>query len=59
VRPSSPADYDRWLGDEPDPRELLRPFPSDEMRMWPRSTQVNKPENDDPSILDEVQLLSA
>jgi hypothetical protein len=22
------------------------------MRMWPISTRVNKPENDDPSILD-------
>jgi hypothetical protein len=24
--------------------------------MWPISTRVNKPENDDPSILDEVVL---
>jgi hypothetical protein len=26
------------------------------MRMWPISTRVNKPENDDPSILDPVEL---
>jgi putative SOS response-associated peptidase YedK len=43
--------YVRWLGEEEDPRELMRPFPSEAMRMWPISTRVNKPENDDPSIL--------
>jgi putative SOS response-associated peptidase YedK len=26
-----PEDYDRWLSDEPDPRELLRPFPPELM----------------------------
>ena len=52
----SPSDYIRWLSEEADPRELLRPFPSEAMRMWPISTRVNKPENDDPSILDEIEL---
>jgi putative SOS response-associated peptidase YedK len=52
----APGDYDRWLSDEPDPRDLLRPFPADLMRMWPISTRVNKPENDDPSIAEPVQL---
>jgi putative SOS response-associated peptidase YedK len=47
-------DYDRWLGDEPDPRDLLKSYPAELMRMWPISTRVNKPENDDPSILDIV-----
>jgi putative SOS response-associated peptidase YedK len=35
--------YVRWLGEEEDPRELMRPFPSETMRMWPISTRVNKP----------------
>jgi putative SOS response-associated peptidase YedK len=48
--------YVRWLGEEEDPRELMRPFPPEAMRMWPISTRVNKPENDDPSILDEIVL---
>jgi putative SOS response-associated peptidase YedK len=48
--------YVRWLGDKEDPRELRRPFPSEAMRMWPISTRVNKPENDDPSILDRSCL---
>jgi len=26
------------------------------MRMWPISTRVNKPENDDPSIVEAIQL---
>jgi hypothetical protein len=26
----------------------MRPFPAEPMRMWPISTRVNKPENDDP-----------
>jgi hypothetical protein len=37
-----PGDYARWLGDEPDPRELMRPFRADLMRMWPISMRVNK-----------------
>ena len=28
------------------------------MRMWPISTRVNKPENDDPVIIEQVQLTS-
>jgi putative SOS response-associated peptidase YedK len=45
--------YDRWLSPiEPDPRDLLVPYPADPMTMWPISTRVNSPKNDDPSILD-------
>jgi len=52
----APADYDRWLGAEPDPRDLLRPFPSELMVIWPISTRVNSPSNDDPELLDEIEL---
>jgi putative SOS response-associated peptidase YedK len=52
----APAHYDRWLSDEPDPRDLLRPFPADLMCMWPVSTRVNKPENDDALIIDPIEL---
>jgi putative SOS response-associated peptidase YedK len=52
----APADYARWLADGPDPRDLMRPFPAALMRMWPISTRVNKPENDDPSIVEPVEL---
>jgi putative SOS response-associated peptidase YedK len=29
----APADYARWLGEEPDPRDLMRPFPSELMHV--------------------------
>jgi putative SOS response-associated peptidase YedK len=46
--------YERWLGDEPDPRVLMRPFPAEMMRIGQISTRVNKPENDDASIMEPV-----
>jgi putative SOS response-associated peptidase YedK len=55
----APSDYTRWLSDEPDPRDLLRPFPAEPMRMWPISTRVNKPENDEASLLEPVTLTSS
>lgn len=49
----APNDYIRWLSDvEPDPRDLLRPYPADLMSMWPISTRVNRPANNGPDILD-------
>jgi len=39
--------------------DLLISFPSEPMRMWPVSTRVNKPENDDEHLLDEVKLATA
>ena len=46
--------YDRWLGTEPDPHDLLITYPSEPMTMWPISTRVNKPENDDATLLDRT-----
>jgi hypothetical protein len=54
----APEDYARWLSDEPDPRGLMRPFPAGPLRMWPISTRVNKPEKDDPSIIEPIELAS-
>ena len=55
----APSDYDRWLNNEPDPRDLMRPYPAEPMRIWPISTRVNKPENDEPSLLEPVALTSS
>jgi putative SOS response-associated peptidase YedK len=55
----APADYARWLGDEADPSDLMRPSPAALLRMWPISTRVNKPENDDPSILRPIEHSAA
>ena len=51
--------YERWLGVEPDPHDLLTPFPAELMVMWPVSTRVNSPDNDDASLLDPDRELSA
>jgi len=55
----APADYARWLSDELDPGDLMRPFPAEPMRMWPISTRVNKPENDDPSLVEPIEVSAA
>jgi putative SOS response-associated peptidase YedK len=55
----APGDYVRWLGEEPDPSDLMRPSPAEPMRMWPISTRVNKPENDDPSIVEPIEFSAA
>jgi putative SOS response-associated peptidase YedK len=55
----APSDYARWLGEEPDPRGLMRQVPGDLMRMWPISNRVNKPKNDDPSIVEPIELVSS
>lgn len=53
----APAEYARWLSaEEADPRDLLRPYPSELMTMWPISTRVNTPRNDNPEILEPVDL---
>jgi putative SOS response-associated peptidase YedK len=50
-----PKSYNRWLGLEPDPHDLLITYPSEPMTMWPISTRVNAPENDDASLLIELE----
>jgi putative SOS response-associated peptidase YedK len=49
-----PESYERWLGIEPDPHDLLISYPSEPMTMWPISTRINKPENDDPALLERT-----
>jgi putative SOS response-associated peptidase YedK len=55
----SPSDYIRWLSDEYDPRDLMRPFPAEPMRVWPISIRVNKPENDDPAVVEPIELTTS
>jgi putative SOS response-associated peptidase YedK len=48
-----PADYDRWLSrevtDQP-PVDLLRPYDSDEMAMYPVDPRVGNVRNDEPGL---------
>ena len=50
-----PGSYERWLSLEPDPHDLLISYPSEPMTMWPISTRVNKPDNDEPKILEPLE----
>lgn len=53
----SQSHYDQWLSSEAqesDLMSLLRPFESDLMDIYPVSTLVNKPSNDDPKCLERI-----
>jgi putative SOS response-associated peptidase YedK len=41
-----------WLGETEDGnlKELLVPYPADQIRMWEISPRVNRAKNDDPSL---------
>jgi len=59
--PAAPLQLELYLGRRvhprlKDPHEMMRPFAAALMRMWPISTRVNKRENDDPSIIEEIEL---
>ncbi len=48
-------DWPGWLGEqEADPTELLRPAEAGTVRIWPVSTRVNKPANNDAALLEPV-----
>jgi putative SOS response-associated peptidase YedK len=51
-------DLPKWIGEEPATREqiarMLRPFPSDRMRLWPVSEAVNSVKNDRPDLIDPI-----
>jgi putative SOS response-associated peptidase YedK len=51
-----PEDYARWLGGEEPPADLLASFPAEPMTMWPISTRVNSPKNDDAQLLEAIEL---
>ena len=46
-------DRAKWLGEveDGDLKELLKPFPAERMKMWPISSRVNSPDNDDEAII--------
>jgi putative SOS response-associated peptidase YedK len=47
-----------WLGEESaeerDLKAVLRPYPADDMTMWPVSTRVGSVKNNDPSLIEPV-----
>lgn len=55
----APEDYDTWLSGEARPdqlRELLAPFPAEEMKSFPVSPQVNHARAEGPQLVEPVEV---
>jgi putative SOS response-associated peptidase YedK len=50
-----PETRDAWLSGEAG-KEILRPFPAEGMAAKVISRRINKPENNDPSVLEETEI---
>ncbi len=50
-----PETHEQWLSGEFG-KEILRPFAAKEMTARPISKRINKPENNDPSVLEEGEI---
>lgn len=54
----APADWPRWLGEEPASSEellaLLKPYPAERIRAYPVSTRVNSVKNDDAGLIEPM-----
>jgi putative SOS response-associated peptidase YedK len=52
----SPENYEVWLDLSFDEKEaltsVLKPYPADAMEAYPVSRRVNKPSNNEPSVLE-------
>jgi putative SOS response-associated peptidase YedK len=50
-----PETPEQWLSGESG-KEILRPFPAEAMTARVISKRINKPENNDPSVLEEGEI---
>jgi putative SOS response-associated peptidase YedK len=50
----APEDYERWLDPRQPVQDLLQPYPAELMKVYPVSLRVNRPQNDDPTLLDPL-----
>jgi len=55
-----PDVWPAWLGEQPatvgDLKAVLAPYPSDEMICWPVSTRVGNVKNNDPTLIEPINL---
>ena len=52
----APADYAAWLDpSHGDPMRLVKAYPDERMAARPVSPRVSRPENDDPSLIEEAR----
>jgi putative SOS response-associated peptidase YedK len=50
-----PETHEQWLSGGSG-KEIFRPFPANEMTARPISKRINKPENNDPSVLEVDEM---
>ena len=54
-------DWPLWLGDDDAGSEelkaVLRPYPTEWMTMWPVRTRAGNVRNNDPSLIERVELM--
>jgi putative SOS response-associated peptidase YedK len=50
-----PETHERWLIREAG-KEILLPFPTENMKIRPVSTRINKPENNDSGLFEEGEM---
>ncbi|MDQ0393241.1 SOS response-associated peptidase [Labrys monachus] len=51
----APGDHERWLANiEPDPADLMAPYPPGLMEMWPISSKVGNPRYNEADIADPI-----
>jgi putative SOS response-associated peptidase YedK len=50
-----PETHEQWVSGESG-KEILRPIPAKQMTARPISKRINKPENNDPSVLEEGEM---
>ena len=58
-----PKEWPLWLGEsaaeQEQLKEVLRPYPADDMTMWPVSTRVGNVKNNDPSLIKPIESTAA
>jgi putative SOS response-associated peptidase YedK len=50
----APEDFAGWLGTSDDRAALLRPFPADDMEMWPVTVAVGNVKNTGPELVEPI-----
>jgi putative SOS response-associated peptidase YedK len=56
-----PEQFDLWLADDTDPQtlqSLLQPYASDQLRVYPVSSRVNRVDNDDAECIEPAQSVA-
>jgi putative SOS response-associated peptidase YedK len=52
----APDDWPFWLGTPEQRKNLLRPFPAEQMECWPVGKAVGNVRNQGPELIDRVQI---